>query len=495
MHYSAPVDDATLARRLGSGLRARRTGRGWTLDEASERLGVSRRLLVQIEQAEANPSLSTLLRVAAGFGIGLSDLLPTEGRPAVVVHDRDRSVPLWRTSSGSEARLLVATAALELWDWRLEPGAVVCRMAPSFVRFGSFELPAARLSCNVTYPATGRNPIDRFYGRSRTEQKQLRTEPISVRVRDLPPAPSDFSNVVGRVAINTSIDEAELITGNSATQTIFITSNGNLRGFTPPVPEIDGVKIYDDQSKLMLNDRGNEIETSLRMNRAFVPLRSGKLDVPGFSFSYFDPQSERYRTASSPSVRLKVRANPDEPQLKAERSAPAPPEEKTKSADPLSPPRSDSLRGAPTPSPWLVPTMAIALPLAALGLLTFRRRGARRGPTKSLRSTLAPLKDAADLDAELVERTMRGVMALRGGEVFRSLSIDELNHELGAQGVASEDRNHVLGWLRWAEAIRYGGVTRVPPAKKTDLVALLQRLDRYLEDDHAAPARPGAHPP
>ncbi|MEO0459250.1 MAG: BatD family protein [Myxococcota bacterium] len=360
---------------------------------------------------------------------------------------------------------------------------------------GEFELPAARLSCNVTYPATGRNPIDRFYGRSRTEQKQLRTEPISVRVRDLPPAPSDFSNVVGRVAINTSIDEAELITGNSATQTIFITSNGNLRGFTPPVPEIDGVKIYDDQSKLMLNDRGNEIETSLRMNRAFVPLRSGKLDVPGFSFSYFDPQSERYRTASSPSVRLKVRANPDEPQLKAERSAPAPLEEKTKSADPLSPPRSDSLRGAPTPSPWLVPTMAIALPLAALGLLTFRRRGARRGPTKSLRSTLAPLKDAADLDAELVERTMRGVMALRGGEVFRSLSIDELNHELGAQGVASEDRNHVLGWLRWAEAIRYGGVTRVPPAKKTDLVALLQRLDRYLEDDHAAPNRPGAHPP
>ncbi|MEM9713920.1 MAG: helix-turn-helix domain-containing protein [Actinomycetota bacterium] len=118
------MDDATLARRLGSGLRARRTGRGWTLDEASERLGVSRRLLVQIEQAEANPSLSTLLRVAAGFGIGLSDLLPTEGRPAVVVHDRDRSVPLWRTSSGSEARLLVATAELELWDWRLEPGDV-----------------------------------------------------------------------------------------------------------------------------------------------------------------------------------------------------------------------------------------------------------------------------------------------------------------------------------------------------------------------------------
>lgn len=27
---------------------------------------------------------------------------------------------------------------------RLEPGAVVCRVAPSFMRFGTFQLPASR---------------------------------------------------------------------------------------------------------------------------------------------------------------------------------------------------------------------------------------------------------------------------------------------------------------------------------------------------------------
>ena len=27
---------------------------------------------------------------------------------------------------------------------RLEPGAIVCRVAPSFIRFGNFELPASR---------------------------------------------------------------------------------------------------------------------------------------------------------------------------------------------------------------------------------------------------------------------------------------------------------------------------------------------------------------
>ena len=115
-------EDTVLAGRLGRSVRSFRTERGWTLDEASERLGVSRRLLVQIEQAEANPSLSTLLRIAAGFGIGLSELLPTDGRPPLRVVSADDATVLWSTSRGSQARLLVATRELELWEWVLVGG-------------------------------------------------------------------------------------------------------------------------------------------------------------------------------------------------------------------------------------------------------------------------------------------------------------------------------------------------------------------------------------
>ncbi|MEO1061251.1 MAG: cupin domain-containing protein [Actinomycetota bacterium] len=117
------VDDE-LAGRLGAGIRSRRTERRWTLDEASERLGVSRRLLVRIEQGDANPSLSTLLRVASGFGIGLSELLPGGDRPAITVATRSEATGLWSTPAGSSARLLVSTRELELWEWTLAPGDV-----------------------------------------------------------------------------------------------------------------------------------------------------------------------------------------------------------------------------------------------------------------------------------------------------------------------------------------------------------------------------------
>lgn len=36
---------------------------------------------------------------------------------------------------------------------KLEPGAVVCRLSPSFVRFGTFQLPISRGGMQVWWPA------------------------------------------------------------------------------------------------------------------------------------------------------------------------------------------------------------------------------------------------------------------------------------------------------------------------------------------------------
>ena len=63
-------------------MRAERARRRWTLDELAARSAVSRRLLVQIEHAEANPSLGTLLKLAAALGVTLTELVSdAAGRP------------------------------------------------------------------------------------------------------------------------------------------------------------------------------------------------------------------------------------------------------------------------------------------------------------------------------------------------------------------------------------------------------------------------------
>ncbi|GAA5042185.1 transcriptional regulator with XRE-family HTH domain [Thermocatellispora tengchongensis] len=116
-------EPGTLAAAIANNVRAQRAHRGLTLDELAARSGVSRGMLVQVEQARTNPSVSTLARIADALGVTVARLVEVADTPVVrVVHAED--VVTFTHGPGS-ARLLVGTdapAILELWDWRLGPG-------------------------------------------------------------------------------------------------------------------------------------------------------------------------------------------------------------------------------------------------------------------------------------------------------------------------------------------------------------------------------------
>jgi transcriptional regulator with XRE-family HTH domain len=123
---------------IASRVRAERAQRRWTLDELAARSTVSRRLLVQIEHAQANPSIATLLKLAAALGVTLTELISEEpeARPVAVASAHD-ALTLWSTPAGSSARLLVSNGPLELWSWTLAPGD---RRTSEPHRPGSLEL-------------------------------------------------------------------------------------------------------------------------------------------------------------------------------------------------------------------------------------------------------------------------------------------------------------------------------------------------------------------
>jgi transcriptional regulator with XRE-family HTH domain len=144
-HYSAlavNTNQERIAAELASRVRAERAQRRWTLDELAARSAVSRRLLVQIEHAEANPSLATLLKLAAALGVTLTELVSQEpeARPIAVTPVQD-AMTLWSTEAGSSARLQVSHGPLELWSWTLQPGD---RRASEPHRPGSLELLTVR---------------------------------------------------------------------------------------------------------------------------------------------------------------------------------------------------------------------------------------------------------------------------------------------------------------------------------------------------------------
>lgn len=119
------MDSSALSAAIGGVVRAERQARGWTLDHLAVRSGVSRRMLVNVEQGSANPSVTTLLRLSDALGVSLQALVAVpQTTPARLV--RAGAAPaLWTGRGGGRGLLLAGTAApdvLELWDWTLGPG-------------------------------------------------------------------------------------------------------------------------------------------------------------------------------------------------------------------------------------------------------------------------------------------------------------------------------------------------------------------------------------
>ena len=114
-----------LSAAIGAKVRAERHAREWTLDQLAEVAGVSRRMIINVEQGTANPSVTTLLRISDALGIGLQALVAVPQTKSVKVVRSGEGAALWTGSGGGRGVLLAGTAPpdiLELWDWTLGPG-------------------------------------------------------------------------------------------------------------------------------------------------------------------------------------------------------------------------------------------------------------------------------------------------------------------------------------------------------------------------------------
>ncbi|GJF31294.1 XRE family transcriptional regulator [Kitasatospora sp. NE20-6] len=112
-------------RTVARNVRAARARAGLSLEQLGVRAQVSKGALVALENAQGNPNLGTLVRLADALGLAVSDLVdePRQGRVQIV--DGAAAAPLWRGEHGGWARLVLTTpgpAQVELWHWRLHPG-------------------------------------------------------------------------------------------------------------------------------------------------------------------------------------------------------------------------------------------------------------------------------------------------------------------------------------------------------------------------------------
>lgn len=119
------AEPADISGALARTVAALRAERGWSLDALAARSGVSKGVLVAVEQGRSNPNLATLARIGDAFGVPVTRLLEGAEESVIRISSEADARVLWTGAAGGTGTIIAATPppwAAELWRWQLEPG-------------------------------------------------------------------------------------------------------------------------------------------------------------------------------------------------------------------------------------------------------------------------------------------------------------------------------------------------------------------------------------
>jgi transcriptional regulator with XRE-family HTH domain len=165
------ADSGGVGEAVAHTVRMLRLSHGWSLDQLAARAGVSKGVLVALEQGRGNPNLGTLIRISDALGVALTRLVQVEAEPPVRLFPPERHVVLWRGPAGGIGTLLAGSdmrPSVEVWTWELQPGEP-CDSDPHaagtrevvYVQEGTLTLTVDGRSVEVTEGSAAVFPGDR----------------------------------------------------------------------------------------------------------------------------------------------------------------------------------------------------------------------------------------------------------------------------------------------------------------------------------------------
>ena len=350
-------------------------------------------------------------------------------------------------------------------------------------RAGEIVLPPTQLSVEVLVEEPRQqsrrrgifDDFDSLLGRGgRWETKYLVTEPLTLNVRPLPPAPAGWNGLVGDFNIEASLSRRELQVGQSATLEVRVAGTGNVQLLAEPeFPELPTFKIYPDQPTGTVDNSGGQLSGRKVFRRALVPLVVGALDVPPLELVYFDPELGDYVKRSTDRIDLNVTpADGEEELMLTESLAPTTGKVAVRIlADDILPVRRTAA-GIVSAAPqgwraWLWLAGGVLPPMLYVILLTQYRRERRyaadrtlRGRQQALRRALAAAKKlpygAGAAAAAGASRVLRSYVGDKLGIEGAALTPTEAETALVQAGVEPGVAAHCRAELERFEAAQYG---------------------------------------
>lgn len=270
---------------------------------------------------------------------------------------------------------------------------------------GSYTVPPVNQLVNLRAPPTGFNLFQGF----QAEQYAITSNAPEVVVRPLPsPAPASFNGAVGEFELISKVVPERASAGEPVTWTLELSGTGNWPDIPglPPREVSRDFRVVQPQAQRVPAE-GSLFDSRLVEDVVLIPTRPGTYSLGGFSWSYFDPVTGRYRTLTTEPVEVTVMAagppgapdaagrppvatEADGTEPPAVRASPAPAAPARIPRDPLPP-------AGQAPRPWQLGTLLWTggglLGLIPLGWLALAwQRAARSDPGRPAREARAKLR-------------------------------------------------------------------------------------------------------
>ena len=181
-------------------------------------------------------------------------------------------------------------------------------------RSGELIIEPMKMDFSVGIP-TGRGD---FFGNMITRNISYSTEsPIrKVRVKALPELgkPEDFSGAVGDFEFSVKADKNVLKANDAAQIKVEVKGSGNLKLFEiPKIITPAELEAYTPEHKEDVTTSLSGLRGSISDSYTVVPQFKGKYKIPEVTFSYFNPNEERYYTILAEAVFVEVTEGKDLP--------------------------------------------------------------------------------------------------------------------------------------------------------------------------------------
>ena len=148
-----------------------------------------------------------------------------------------------------------------------------------------------------------------FFATYQNVPKAVESQSVRLKVNPLPGSqPSDYSGVVGKLDINSSVNKDTLDVNDAINFKITISGSGNLKIASAPALNLSpDIEIYDPKTTDDIKNGAG----SRSFEYLLIPRHYGDYTIPPVTYSYFNASNGRFEQLRTPEYRFYVRRGAD----------------------------------------------------------------------------------------------------------------------------------------------------------------------------------------